>query len=382
MPDGSSLYAWGYSDVDGMGTMGMGSLPPDTMQYPGPTLFAQAGDTVSIMLHNNLAVPTSIVFPGIAGVEAQGDAAGLLTIEAAPGGGMATYTFMAARPGTFLYHSGTQPDLQVEMVLVGALIVRPATADLAYDTEDSRYDHEALFLLTEIDPQVHDHMEIGRADQVDVADFWPTIWLINGRAAPDTMADDFVPWLPHQPYGCMPAMHPGERLLLRFVGGGRDLHPFHTHGNHSAIIARDAHLLQSAPGLGADLAEASFTTTVAPGQTIDSIFEWNGAGLGWDIYGHDALDPLEPGEDPASHGKPFPVIPPEPQSLTFGPNWSGSPFLGIKAGLPPGNGNLNANGEYYYMWHSHNEREMVTFDMFPGGMMTMLAIQPHGVPIR
>jgi hypothetical protein len=28
------------------------------------------------------------------------------------------------------------------------------------------------------------------------------------------------------------------------------------------------------------------------------------------------------------------------------------------------------------MWHSHNEREITTNDVFPGGMMAMLLIDP------
>jgi hypothetical protein len=28
------------------------------------------------------------------------------------------------------------------------------------------------------------------------------------------------------------------------------------------------------------------------------------------------------------------------------------------------------------MWHSHNEKEVTTDDIFPGGMMTMLIIEP------
>ncbi len=36
-----------------------------------------------------------------------------------------TYTFTASQPGTFLFHSGTRPELQVEMGMIGALIVRP-----------------------------------------------------------------------------------------------------------------------------------------------------------------------------------------------------------------------------------------------------------------
>ena len=31
---------------------------------------------------------------------------------------------------------------------------------------------------------------------------------------------------------------------------------------------------------------------------------------------------------------------------------------------------------YAYMWHSHNEREITTNNVFPGGMMMMLIIDP------
>ena len=33
------------------------------------------------------------------------------------------------------------------------------------------------------------------------------------------------------------------------------------------------------------------------------------------------------------------------------------------------------------MWHSHNEKEITTDDIFPGGMMTMLVIEAPWVPI-
>ena len=72
----------------------------------------------------------------------------------------------------------------------------------------------------------------------------------------------------------------------------------------------------------------------------------------------------------------------EPQDLTFGQFWSGSPFLGAMGSLPPGEGGFNINGGLFYMWHSHKEKEMVNYDIFPGGMMTMLIVEPHGVPIE
>jgi hypothetical protein len=62
-------------------------------------------------------------------------------------------------------------------------------------------------------------------------------------------------------------------------------------------------------------------------------------------------------------------------------HWSGSPFLGAMGSLPPGEGGFNVTAGYFYMWHSHKEKEMVNNDIFPGGMMTMLIIEPPGVPI-
>lgn len=374
-PDGGSYLMWGYA------------LGGGTMQYPGPTLDVNEGDTVIINLTNQLNVPVSIVFPGNVGVTATGDNSGLLTEEADPNGGTAQYTFEATHPGTYLYYSGTNPAFQVEMGLVGALIVRPdgfnpVTKNWAYNHLDSQYDYEYLFLITEMDPVVHEMAQCGKWDEIDLTAYWPVLWFINGRNAPDTMLAPNFPLLPTQPYNCLPRMHPGDRILLRFVGGGRDLHPFHPHGNNFLQIARDGRLLSSAPAAGADLAVSNFTLAVAPGQTADAIFEWTGEKLGWDIYGHDVNDPMQLNEYALDHGKPFPVTLPDKKDLTFGAAYSGSPFLGLQGDLPPGEGGFNVNAGYFFMWHSHNEKEIVNYDIFPGGMMTMLIIEPHGVTIE
>jgi hypothetical protein len=128
--------------------------------------------------------------------------------------------------------------------------------------------------------------------------------------------------------------------------------------------------------------------------------------MGWDFYGHqpdvdnaptgnfpgvedvdhnangilDGEDPM-PGEDPNDHLKPFPVVLPEQQDMAFGGMWSGGPYLGTDGALPPGEGGMNAFGAFTFMWHSHNEKEMVTNDVFPGGMMTMCFVEPPGTPI-
>jgi len=255
-------------------------------------------------------------------------------------------------------------------------------------------------VLGERDARIHQAVASGIYD-IDTADYFPVYWFINGRCAPDTMLPHFVPWLPHQPYGSMVHTRPGEKVLLRLIGGGRDLHPFHHHGNNSLIIARDGRLLESAPGAGPDLAVSDFTITVHPGGTVDAIFEWTGEKLGWDICGtgpeHEHScngisvndpNPASEGFDPVTHeycpdhGKPFPVVLPEGQDLTFGGQWSGSPFLGAADALPPGEGGMNPNSGYFFMWHSHNEKEMTNFDIFPGGMMTHVVIEPPGTPMN
>lgn len=396
-PEGGSILFWGY---------GNGSQPA---QYPGPTLIIDQGDTVTITLTNELSMPVSLVFPGHENVTAQGGVQGLITREAMPSDDPATpvdestvvYTFTASQPGTYHYHSGTRPELQVEMGLVGAIIVRPSgfdpSAPTAYGHPDSAYDREYLFLLTEMDPRIHVMIEnqglSSLAGTDYLSNYFPNYWFINGRCAPDTMSDPFVPWLPSQPYNCLPRMHPGEKLLLRVIDGGRDLHPFHHHGNNSYIIARDGRLLETTPGAGPDMGMSVFTIKAFPGGTADAIFEWTGKDLGWDIYGtgpefaHECLDNDGDGFDDTTkeycpdHGKPLPVVLPENQSLAFGDFYSGSPYLGKKGILPPGAGTLNIYGGYFYMWHSHAEKEMLNYNVFPGGMMTMLIVEPPGTPI-
>jgi hypothetical protein len=68
--------------------------------------------------------------------------------------------------------------------------------------------------------------------------------------------------------------------------------------------------------------------------------------------------------------------------LAYGGFWSGSPFLGGMGSLPPGEGGLNPNAGFAYMWHSHTEKEMTNNDIFPGGMMTMMIVLPPGAPME
>ncbi|MFA5352829.1 MAG: multicopper oxidase domain-containing protein [Thermodesulfovibrionales bacterium] len=384
-PDGNNIFMWGYA------------LNGGTMQYPGPTLIVNQGAVVTVRLTNQLSVPVSITFPGQGEVTATGGIPGLLAREAPPGATV-EYQFRVSQPGTYMYHSGTRPELQIEMGLVGAIIVRPMVGGTvitgqAYTHPDSQFDHQYLFLLTELDPHIHTLVEQGRMNEFNNTVVHAEYWMINGRAAPDTLLATNDPTLPSQPYGSIVMAHPREKVLMRIISAGRDPHPFHNHGNHATLIAHDGRLLESVPGAGADLGERHFTTNAVPGETYDLIFTWTGENMGWDFYGHTdptgagltgaacvaAGVPLESGEPLENHCKPIPVSLPTQDALTFGQFYSGSPFLGALGALPPGEGGFNPNGGYFFMWHSHAERELTNFDIFPGGMLTFLILEHPNV---
>jgi FtsP/CotA-like multicopper oxidase with cupredoxin domain len=66
-PDGGSYLIWGYADGAG------------NAQYPGPTLMVNQGDTITVTLNNELNMPVSMIFPGMANLTVQGGKKALFT---------------------------------------------------------------------------------------------------------------------------------------------------------------------------------------------------------------------------------------------------------------------------------------------------------------
>ena len=436
--DGVQIYMWGFGVYSGNVSL------PGNMQYVGPTLKVKQGDSVTVTLRNFLPTKTSMIFGGQV-VTASGGSAGPLAQEAGPTETV-TYTFTASQPGTYLYQSGTQTALQVEMGMVGVLIVYPNAAatcptasgpstKCAYAHNGSAYERETLVVATEADSVLHQAVyeqvqaapascrttSAGCMFAANLAGRFPDYWFMNGRTGPDTMAGNFVGELALQPYNTLPRMHPGERMLLRIVGAGSDLHPMHHHGNNSWGIARDGRMLASTASSGPNLAVSDYTVDAIPGQTYDAIWSWTGAGIGWDIYGascgagavtanncrfgrytatgaQTALAACRNPGDPyatctdryvssqsplTDMYKPIPVKLPSQFELAYGEFYSGSPYLGDLGALPVGASSLaNLSGGFFHMFHSHAEKEIINGGVFPGGMMTMIVIEPAGVVIE
>ena len=276
---------------------------------------------------------------------------------------------------------------------------------------------------------------LGCSLDVPTEPYHPAYFLINGRSMPDDMDPNYAPMYPHQPYNGNPHMHPGEITLLRIIGQGRWQHPFHEHANHVRILARDGNLLLTPNGnLAGPLL---FTTTTTPGVAMDGLFYFTGRGLNWDMYGHktpasstaaltNATLPCTPDANGYNtgaptminyfewcqdHTKPLQVAPfgdvpaggpvtlPDPLALKNGTWYGGSPYFGPDANaratfgtctgvnvgtncsttgpfLPtaPTVNSPSAEAAYAFMWHSHNEREITTNNIFPGGMMMMMLV--------
>ncbi|MFX8164499.1 hypothetical protein ABTL04_19400, partial [Acinetobacter baumannii] len=79
---------------------------------------------------------------------------------------------------------------------------------------------------------------------------------------------------------------------------------------------------------------------------------------------------------------------------TNGAWYAGSPYLGPDATVravgatgttPPSSLIVNpptTEAGFAYMWHSHNEREITTNNIFPGGMMMMMLVDPQAFTIN
>jgi FtsP/CotA-like multicopper oxidase with cupredoxin domain len=226
-----SIPIWGF---------GVPATPGDcgtaTASLPGPVLSVTEGDVVTINVQNALPPGHTVRFeiPGIDFAAGPTDAAVGATV---------TRTFTASAPGSYGYQSGGDAGRQEAMGLYGALIVRPTTANQAYDVAATAYDIEATLVLSGVDPAFN-----ATPDTFDLHGYQATYWLINGRSYPDTAGITATA---------------GQRVLLRYVNGGFDNTTMLLLGMHEHVVARDARLLNNPFDADAE--------TIPAGATEDTI---------------------------------------------------------------------------------------------------------------
>ena len=229
MPNGQAVTVWGYQSSDSAAS-----------RPGGPTLQVTVGDDVSITLHNRLGERTGLLVQGQSMVP---------DLTGVAGGGQTTYTFVADRPGTYLYEAAPLPNAQHQsaMGLYGAFVVLPATSGQAYPAPDTAYDADSVLLLGELDPALSN---AANPASFDMRLFKPRFFLVNGQAYPDTPTIT----------GAGSSTH-----LLRYVNAGMSYHSMGVLGAEQTVIALDGSPLRDARHYVAE--------TIGPGQTADALLE-------------------------------------------------------------------------------------------------------------
>jgi VCBS repeat-containing protein len=233
MPGGVSVPMWGYAP-DTAGFAGNCAAPASV---PGPALTVAAGEALTVHLRNvDLPEPTSLVIPGQVTTmtpvrHTAGQYAGRVrsfAAEATVGGIDPTYTWTDLKPGTYLYHSGTHPQVQVQMGLYGAVKHDAATGQ-AY--AGVPYASEVTLLFSEIDPALHTAAatpgQYGpNAPTSSTIDYAPKYFLINGQPHTDASAR-------------LAAGAAGQTTLLRLLNAGLQTRSPVLQGMHMRLVAED-----------------------------------------------------------------------------------------------------------------------------------------------
>jgi manganese oxidase len=196
---GKFVKAWTYNGV-----------------VPGPTLKADIGDKVRIVLKNELPESTVIHFHGLLTPNSMDGVPDITQLPVKPGASF-TYEFIARGPAVGMYHSHHNAQIQVPNGLAGAFLVgrQPLPG--------------GVNVTQEIPMMLNDAGTIGLS--------------LNGKSFPATAPI---------------VAKPGERLLIHYMNEGVMAHPMHLHGMIQRVIAKD--------GIPLQFPYDADTINVAPGE--------------------------------------------------------------------------------------------------------------------
>lgn len=203
-------------------------------RVPGPTIRVTQGDKVRINVTNLMTQSTSIHFHGVHTPNSQ-DGVPYVTQPVIKPGKTFTYEFVAKNFGTHMYHSHHNAAEQVSRGLMAAFIIEPSDS-----TNEPKVDADYIMLLNDA--------SIGLT--------------INGKGFPAT-----------QPI----LAKLGDRIRVRYMNEGFQIHPMHLHGFYQTVIAKDGARLP-APYL-------VDTLNVAPGERYDVIVDCTEPGA-WAFHCH------------------------------------------------------------------------------------------------
>jgi len=189
---GRMINAWGYNGV-----------------CPGPTIEADHGDRVRIIVENQLPEPTTMHWHGLE-IPNQMDGMPYISQKPIVPGAKFVYEFTLQQDGTFFYHS--HGAMQEMMGMVGMFLLHPKQAYAP------RVDYDFGIVLQEWALLPNNSIP----NTANMEFNWLTF---NGKAGPATT----------------PLVVPlNSRVRIRLVNIGMDHHPIHLHGHTFAVTGSEA----------------------------------------------------------------------------------------------------------------------------------------------
>ncbi len=205
---------------------------------PGPTIEAVEGDTVRILVTNNLKEPTSVHWHGLILPNGMDGVAGLTQRSILPGETF-KYEFTLKQNGTFMYHPHSDEMVQIAMGMMGFFIIHPK------GEEDPKVDRDFAIFLHEW------RVPMGAKTPMpfEMLDF--NLFTFNSVLYPNI--ESLV-------------AKQGDRVRIRLANVMMNSHPIHLHGHEFVVTRKGAKRLPPA----AQYSEV--TVSVAPGETRDIEF--------------------------------------------------------------------------------------------------------------
>lgn len=264
---------------------------------PGPTIRVTEGDTVEVVVKNDLEEGTSIHWHGLHVPNDQDGVSGI-TQDAIQPGATYTYRFVAPHAGTFMYHAhGPNSREQMDRGLYAPFIIDPAGGDAL------KVDKEVT--LTIGNWMVGDSS--GGMPGMDMGADNPSMsmeydyFTINGKSFPATEPIE---------------VQKGQLVRIRFLNPSQTVHPMHLHGMDMAVIAKDGEPLTMPQRLN--------VLNIAPGETYDVVFRADNPGS-WLLHCHDLHHASNAGVEPGGLIVPIVVTPSGAAPATTSGPAAGSP---------------------------------------------------------
>lgn len=176
MWDDSVVNTWGFSEGS--------KYPP----LPGPTLYANEGDSVIINVRNQSQPFHHTIHLHGLDVDQVNDGVPQTSFEL-PHMADSTYRFLATHAGTYLYHCHVASVVHVQMGMYGNIIVNAANGNKEAYTSGQKFTKEYVWLTSEIDKSWHDNVPIhhdiandSTYAEFEIPAYEPDYFLVNGKA--------------------------------------------------------------------------------------------------------------------------------------------------------------------------------------------------------